>query len=711
MSTLAALRPAQRELAPDIEVAAAWRVRSGALMLLGRAPGRMPRSGTLQGPSDKRGMFRTLCWAADAGDGHVFLAAIRLPDETSPLGGSVLLLRGAADGGAVRLRLPAADTSEAIFGLSVAQLAGRNAAPIARFILDMLQSGTEADRPTFGPVLRTFLQHAAQPDGAIEIVGVVPGECVLLQGWGTRVTGPVQVVLTGQSSTILAGQAGEFGRADTPPPSCGIVIALPLADGELELTELDTVFLLTDTGLFARQVVGKEPLGTQDCLGHLRHMMPSLRCPSSMQALLRGLLRPRFTGVDTLAANSHPVRAAVDTAATGAAGTYLSGWVFDPLSAAAALHLCTADAQEIRLDDRWTRVPRPDVSDAFRNDGAFPRPGSDDAGFAVSVPITLGPGSYLRFTFTEGATAFVPVATTDLTSAAVRARLVAGVDLYKPSGLTILKRHVAPLLARLRPAVPQSARVICRGPVERDHAVVLPLPVLAQPRAVLSGLLHDPLADDEQLVLVCGPDWNEPDIVALCNLLRLYGLPATVLQSTDPAGPTDILREAARCTAASTFLLADVLACGTGPGWRAALRQAAAAMPDAAFWSPTLLYEDWSIRFAGSDTALVGMPGALATGETAAPSPVGALQCCLVRRSSLSSLDGIGAPCTDAGWEALFFLRLQQAGVSGMWVPSVQVYAPESAGHESVRAGQLVDGWLLEMLRGPAGDGASNCAS
>lgn len=709
MSAAVALRPRAE---PVLEVLAAWRVLPGALMVLGRAPGPVPASGTVQA-AGARGVFRALSWSGDDdADGCSFLAAVRLPERADPADGTSLLLRGAAS---FTLGLPPASVADAAFGQMAARLAGPHGAAVARFMLDTLRPPGDRDVPRTGTMLRAFLSQAAQPDGHTEIMAFVPEGCVLLQGWGARVTGPVQVILAGAALPCFAGHAGEFARADTAAPATGVMLALPPAAFEA-LHGLDHVFILSDAGLHSRTVLEHRLLDPAASVGHIRHMLPSLRCPPSMGAMLGEALRPRYDGRDTLGGNPHPVRAAVDVS-VGApgVGAYLSGWVFDPAGLIAALHLCGTGDLAVRLDVEWTRVPRPDVSDAFKAEPGFPPPPNADAGFAVFTPAAFAANEalYLQFTFTDGDRAFLPVSLADPAIAAVRARLLASVDLYKPSGLPIIERHAAPLMARVRPAPAAPARVMVAGPVERAHVIVVPLPAPALPRAFLSGFLQDPLAGTEQVVLVCGPEWDRTGLDALHGLLRFYALPATVLLASS-AGPVAALVEAARATAAESFLLAGPGVSGRVPGWRQTLRRAAAGQD---FACPTLLYEDWSIRYAGStrlrfgDAApwteahapLLGLPAGLAGADAPSPATIGTLECCVLRRTALAALDGDGALATEAGREAAFFMRLRAAGLSGLWVPTVQAYAPETVDAPN-RAGRLVDGWVLrDAWRGQEG--------
>ncbi len=717
---------------PGLHALAMWRVQPGALMLLGLTRGMIPASGAaqIQLTPASRGAFRGLSWPIAQREpgtrgepsGHAFIMAIRLPDRTDPPDGAALALRGIG-GERLTVRLPSTPleaVNDLAFGQQVARLAGQHGAGVARFMLDTLRPRADRDVAGVATMLRAFLSQAAHPDGTIEIMAAVPGGCVLLQGWGPRVVGPVQAVLAGAAMPCFAAHAGEFARTDTPAPATGVVLALPpSAIGAL--AGIDRVFIVTDQGLHSRSLVEHRLLDPAASAGHIRDLLPALRCAAPMQALLREALRPRYDGRDTLCNNAHPVRAAIDFAAAApGVGAYLSGWVFDPIRLVAELHLCGTHGFATRIDADWTRSQRQDVADAFRVTPGFPPPSGNGApnGFAVST--AAGPAAnealFLQFTFTDGNRAFLPVTAADPNEPAVRARLLASVDLFKPSGVTILERQVAPLMSRLRPIAQPPARMLMQGPTAREHAVVVPLGAPSLPRGFLSSFLQDPPGGTEQLVLICGPEWEQSALDTLCSLVRFYGLPASVLAAADSAGPATALREAARSTAASVFLLAGTGVCGRAPGWRQALFRAASGRDGAAFACPTLLYEDWSIRYAGSadldfrDIAPFTQPGAPVAGmpapqradQAAVPAVMGTLECCAVRRTALVALEGAGVLSTDAGRQADFFLRLRASGQTGVWAPSVQAYAPED-GVDIGPAGRMVDGWMLRQAWRGAG--------
>ena len=699
-----------------LRVDAACRIMPGALLVCGWSFVRLPDSGGVRVPG-ARGMFRGLCWPQAAG-GHGFVAAIRLPARADPADGTDLFLLGETMP-PVPLSLPTQVAGAAAFGQAAARLAAAQAGPVARFMLDTLRTPARDDMPGVAlaveTLLRAFLSQAEAGDGCIEIAAAVPGACVALQGWGAPVSGAVEVLLAGPGLARFTGHAGGFGRSDVSAPATGLMLVLP-PEAEAALPGVDHVFILSERGIHSRTVVEPRLLDPEGSAGHLRHMLPTLRCDPAMAAMLADAVRPRFEGRDTISGHVLPVRAAVDcVVAAPEVGTYLSGWIFDPARSIAAVHVCGSAGLAQRLDGQWTRIPRPDVSEAFAATPGFPPPPDADAGFAVFTPAAPASGEllHLRVDFRNGDRAFLPLPASDPAQAAVQARLLAGIDMHKPSGLPVVERHLAPLMARVRPAVPARPAVFLRGPLERPHPIVVPLPAERRPRALLSGFLHDPLAADEHLVLVCGPEWRDAALGGLRALLRFYGLPGSVLLTGDTATAPVALAAAASVTQAAALLLAGPATSGAAPGWRTALRDALASRPDVAFACPTLLYEDWSVRFAGSAVpafcdappftriaaAMAGMPGSLvaATAGTVVPAATGTLECCLLSRQGATLPGGPGALVTETGREAAFFAGLGAAGLCGLWVPAVQVYAPEDGaeGGADSPVARLVDGWVL----------------
>lgn len=725
-------RPVQSEQAGREqvgEVLAAWPVASGALLLLGWQDTLPPAEGTAQLERRRadRGPFRCLTWPRAAG-GHAFLAAVRLPPATEPQPGQLLVLHG-TETLPLLARLPPAFDPAPAFAEAAARLAGTCGGSVARFLCDMFPAAALGRIPEFGEMLATFLSRVCADDGCVELTGSVPEGCTFLQGWGRPHPDDAagDAVLVGERVSRHLLQAARFDRPDIVAPATGSLLVLP-PDAAADLLGFTELYLLSGQDVWRRRRVQSRVLGADESAGHLRTVLPSLRCPPRTADCLRASLKPRFEGRDTLQDRARPVRAGIDLAVAAGGGCYLTGWLFDPADLVATLHLHGGafPPAGVRLDTAWTRVARTDVTDAFAADPALPRPQGHDHGFAAFAPPAASAMRsvplHLAATFRDGHVAFLPLTVCDGTDAAVRSRMLASVDLHKPSGLAVIERQLGPAfraLKALRPAA-EIAFTTAARPHAR-HAVVVPLldePVL--PRMVLSQFLTDPLADDEVLVLVCGAAWAAAKLDELRRRLAFYGLPTVVLRAPAATCVADALAMAAEATRAADFLLLGPATAGASPGWRAALRAGAADAPLACA-CPTLLYEDWSVRWAGGaslqrlETApyaamrqeRAGLPASAVDGVAAGAPTLGTLACCLVPRAALARLTD-GAPrVTPFGQEAGFFLDLAAAGVPCRWVPDARAYAVEDAERSAEPGvGRLIDGWCLrESLRpaGPAG--------
>jgi GT2 family glycosyltransferase len=159
------------------------------------------------------------------------------------------------------------------------------------------------------------------------------------------------------------------------------------------------------------------------------------------------------------------------------------------------------------------------------------------------------------------------------------------------------------------------------------------------------------------------------------------------------------------------FLAPDVLP--RGPGWLGQLIRAIRANERAGLVSPTLLYEDDSIRFAGMPLDAVGDAAAVPSGpgrysgyprnwltETE-PTEVlaGTSECCLLPRRLFEQVGGFARDLVGGAQQDMALgLRLRDAGRSCLWVPSVALYAVDPAARTAtptagVDIARLVDDW------------------
>ncbi len=689
-------------------VLAVWRAQPGALMILGRASGSLPKTGSarMAAGTGALGVFRAEFWSNPNSQDHIFLAVVRMPDRANPADDAELALRGARTSDRdFRLRL-IASYRETEFGQEVAALAGAHAAALARFMLDVMRPDDNSDMRRPHTLLVAFLGHAARRDGCIELMLHAPDHCVVMQGWGTRPTAPVELISTRSGLQRHAVEFAEFKRDDVPAPATGTVLVLA-PDALSGVAGAEMVFLLTGDHLLCRPVVEQRVLDRDASIGQIRHLLPRLDGPPALCAQLRAALQPQFGGTDTLNTSPRPVRAAIDIAVEGGtAGAFISGWLFDPTGQVVDVSY-SSDTMSVRLDDSFVRVRREDVSAAFHADRAFPAPLNHDAGFAASIEADprAGQKPHLRFTFADGDRAFLPFTLVPVSSGPIRQRLLQTIDLHKPSGIQIVERHLAPFMSRLATAARRAGLALLEGPLDRTRALIVPLRSTALPRSLIASFLHDPAKADEQVIFICGPEWDYAETDALLELVDFYALPATIITVAESIDPTSAVLEAAVWCGAETLLVISPTTVGQSPGWREALWQTS---PEAAAVCPTVLYEDRSIRFAGSTeidssprapfarlrVPLAGLPATYAAGVEPIPTKGGTLSCCLLRRKAIPALERAARFLTAPGQEAAFFMELAEAGLSATWAPLVKVVAPDEETF-SVSVSSLVDGWML----------------
>lgn len=703
------------------QVLAVWRAMPGAYLLLGRAAGPLPKSGSarLARAAGAPGIFRTFFWPLGNDEPLGFLTVVRVPDRFPIADEAEIVLRGARGGDRdFPLRLTSLCEEEA-FGRQLASLAGPAAAPLARFVLDLMRPEAEVDVTRPSLLLQSFLQHAARHDGCVELLLEIPNRILLLQGWGPP-TGPnVEIVIAGSGLVRHAAQVGEFSRNDIQSPLTGSVLALPV-ELAADLSSVESIFLLTDDKIVRRHVLDSRVLDPAASTGQIRHLLPRLVCPPGLAASLQHALRPQYEGTDTLNTADRRVRAALDIAvAADGAGVFLSGWLLDPACQVSKIEYC-AGGSAVQIDQDFVRVQREDVLLAFKDTPSLAMASRSDIGFAVSASLASSAEAnpHLRFSFGDDDVAFLPLRLRDVAEAGVRAQLCSGIDMHKPSGIEIVQRHLAPFLAKAPATALPRSRLTLRGPLDRPHAVVVALPVPALPRASIGGLLRDPLLPDEQIIFVCGPNWSDGLVETLIELVQFYDLPATIVTASDRVGPLDAVLLASIYADAATFLIVAPSASVGHAGSRQTLREAAG---DADAACATVLYEDGSIRYAGSAEldfterapftrlrarwlGLSGDHAALRDPESALG---GSIEYCLLRREALEAAERARRFTTKIGQEAALFAELRDGGGRVVWHPAVVVATADDAdtdGAGSVTA--LVDNWALRACWGE-----TTCAS
>jgi hypothetical protein len=737
---------------PVGDVIAAYKLSDDCLLLLGWLDGRVPAEGTaaLKDKPGERGRFRTIAWPQPA-EGRPstalgFLAAVRVPGIAAVAApGDLLGLQEAQSRRQTIARLPApvpeADRFVAMIGPEIRDIAAAAAIAFARALAaDKALRGS----PAASTLLAAILRAAAPHDGFIEIIGGLPRLGAMVQGWCNAAPGDTPEILIEAGGLVqeraAAAAIGRFARDDIAAPACGIVGLV--GGGDIDPSAVQNIYVLTRVGGEYRrlEVVPNRPLlAPAETPFHLRDMLPKLQASPEVMRTLRRATRPRYAGHDTLTESERPIRVAVDVAVRiDGTGFYLTGWMLDPRRLVSAVLLRSVGGLSVRLDETWTRVPRADVTAGFRQDPVFAASLSESAdgvadmhGFTVFAPVPEKVNGgiehfYLELEIGADDCAFVPVAVAAGDTQANRRKILTSFDIHKPTAYTTVERHIGPMFHALRHAAQPpigfrertvAASAAAAAPARRRVDTSIIVPMVEDGRAakpVLAQFGIDALAPDEELVLVCSATVPDRTLRMIAGHLGFYGIAGRVIVAEEAVDFCTAYDIGVRATVSDNLLFLSPAVFGREFGWIGRLRAEMARLPQPAPLSPTLLFEDFSVKFAGIEgieemdgppyvapaIRYAGYPISWLERERteAAPALAGTLECCLMPRALYETVGGFSSGYALGTLKDLdFFLRLRARGVQAVWTPSVVAYALDegSTGDPDywVQTGQLVDGW------------------
>jgi GT2 family glycosyltransferase len=234
----------------------------------------------------------------------------------------------------------------------------------------------------------------------------------------------------------------------------------------------------------------------------------------------------------------------------------------------------------------------------------------------------------------------------------------------------------------------------------------------------LARFAGDPDFDSAEFVFVASRSTNEGLTRRLARQMEFYGLSGSLVLSTEPIGYFEALDLGAREARADMLLFLSQSVLPDNTGWLSPLIAELKRQPFAAAASPTLLYEDHSIRYAGAGTnaipgledrsasSFAGYPRHwLADEETTAAESLAA-ECCLIRRDRYLTAKGFSREFVGNDFSAAdLSLRLGEAGLTCLWIPTVTLYAldPEEATEPRdywTKPARRVDAWRFRAKWG-----------
>lgn len=611
------------------------------------------------------------------------------------------------------------------------QATGGSIARVLDFLRDALGPAPGSRRSAF---LRGFLEAGAAHGGFIEIVAAPEGGGLLLQGWAQAVQpGQAEIGIVADGLLVHEAAIATFERADLLAPATGIVAFVKDLDPGLA-GRVSGAFIDRGGSIarLDRVAQGAILIEGPEAAQHLAAMLPRLAGPTPALRALRRVCRPRFAGTDTLSTAEVPVRAALDLVlASGDGGHLALGWLLDPEQRVKIAALKSTSGHYCRMERSWVRLPRPDLNDGFQSHPLFAerlRPHDRLHGFLCwcppNRPEVAGDELYLELVLGDDSCLFLPIPAVVPAALVGRhlPRLLAAISLDEPELGRIVADHLAPFVraqAEARPLPQPLGRPVPLGEPPALPAASLILPIGADWTALevmLARLAVDPEFRAVELVLVAHEDAIRPVAQRLARAVGFYGLGGALVLTAEPldrAAAIDVGAGAAR---------GDWLLCLPGavlpdrPGWLPPLIAALAAAPEAGLAAPTLLYEDRSIRWAGTDpdapldpaaaARFAGYPESWLEASGARPVRHGPAECFLVRRELLRAIGGIEGRLLGPDWRHLdLAARLEAAGRTCLWVPEVRLWAlddPQGEEPHWRKVARLVDRSICARFAPPA---------
>ncbi|KFC70030.1 hypothetical protein FG93_03045 [Bosea sp. LC85] len=673
-------------------------------------PGKVPVA--VDGNPRNKAETMALTWRRPQAEAPAAIGFLCLaPAPATDRSGSGALLLG-RPGRPLRLVLASKPLPLQSFLAGLAEDSGQAFPMVVDGLLEILLAGKPNPRRLRAASL--LLQSIAKPGGFVEVMGPID-DGVFIQGWTSDFSaGRTKLLIAHGGLSFGVLEAGTFERDDLADGARGFFGLLE----ECQIrhpSEIERLFFRATDGWRALDVYERhvllEPITVP---GHLRDGLQRGSAPQATSDKLRRASQ-RFDGRDTVALLEAPVRAGIDDATiVEGTGTLIIGWLFDPDRHVSAVTL-RSGSQSCVLDRVWTRVSRPDVADAFAGDPRFAHMlggRRNSHGFIVFAPkLTPEPGQplYLEFEIEGSGPAFLPLEAGRGQPRRTLERVFGLLDPKSSTAASVVERQIAPALQAAEIAPPRVVETFDIGAFKADASLGLVIGLDHRQRelsSLFALLAIDPEIRPVPIVLAIPGESFDRIGAEARRLARFYGLAVRLALVDGVEDACDAMEAGARACRFQTIALLSGAAQIRMPGWLGRLERAFKARGGQCVASPTLLFEDNSIRWAGAwmegegasrrvFNRFVGYPldaiGNLGPMEVAA----GATECCVMSRAAFIEAGGFARNYFTTAEKGLdLCLKLRMNGFPSVWVPEVEIYVVddgEMARPHLVSLAQLAD--------------------
>lgn len=573
----------------------------------------------------------------------------------------------------------------------ITDLAGSNLPAVIDGLVEALISGPIGRRKL--AAITVLLQAGARSDGCVELIGGSDEGEIFVQGWAQDLTPSVtRLFISGRASSLAECVISVFARPDLNEQASGFA-GLLLANEAVEPGDIERLLFRGRRGWRFTEVYDRRLIvGARETPSHVRAILPRVRSSTEILLRLRSAAN-RFDGTETVSSLPFPVRSGIDNVLrVEGSGLLVSGWLLDPDSHVESVKL-RRHRGETQLDGNWTRVDRPDVTMEFDNRAPFNAgldPNRHAHGFVAFAPELDGDSTapfYLELCLSDERRAFMPLTPTRVTSREAVVRQIRAIDPNAWALRHIVDQQLVPLLRGVSRPAPEIFGVADLGGFEdvNDPALIIGIDERVEEIGPLIALLAlDPETRRAPIVIAGATDIIDRIGVQVRRLADFYKLRVRLVSASGSEDLYDALEVGARAVSTKTvvFLAASLLP--RNKGWFGKLLATYDARSDCVL-SPTLAYEDDSIRWAGtwvagaqSDRALIsryaGYPIDAVAGMTTTEVATATFECCVMPREALFSVDGFTRGYLGTHEKGLDLgLKLKQSGLKSYWLPSAQM--------------------------------------
>ncbi|PSJ56115.1 hypothetical protein C7I85_25570 [Mesorhizobium soli] len=569
----------------------------------------------------------------------------------------------------------------------LAELCGSQLAATIDALADLLIAAPSDPHRLSAIVALVKAAHGS--NGFIELLGDGQDGEIFLQGWAHDVMpGMARAVTDGDMPSVADTAIAVYARQDIPQGASAFAGLLdpdgPISPGSIEGIVWRGRHGWRHVAVHERKVIA----GPLETPGHVRSVLP--RVNSTPQALLR--LRTAansFDGTETVSTLPLSVRMGVDSIFQVDGACFLvSGWLLDPDDHVQSVKLRRRHG-EARLDDSWSRLERTDVTDAFLDHPAFSRAfdlGGYRHGFVAHARLPDGDPSsalYLELTLRDTRRAFLPLSPLRTSARLAAMRQMQAIDPSDWALQEIIDRQIVPLLCTSERASPTVEAVVDPGPFEATAGPPIVISVGEDDEdgivPLLALLAIDPETKRAPIALVVPSERFHREAARMGKLAAFYGLSLRLVSAGKAGDACDLLEAGARALSSDTVVLLSGSLVPHTAGWYGKLVATQAALKDCIV-SPTLAYEDYSVRWAGSwpTRRYEGYPISAVTGFELTPVSAASLECCVMPRDALVKAGGFAGGYLGSREKGLDLgLRLGRDGVASYWLPSVQMLGPD----------------------------------